>query len=65
MIKIANGPIDKYLRLTGKTDATFDVALKSGDAAATSVFAAEAVYSAIQDLIQTIENSASVGDEAR
>jgi len=56
IIMTAGGPIDEYLRATGKDKATFDAEVKRGDPSATSIFAAEVLYKAISDLTQTMEN---------
>jgi hypothetical protein len=58
IIMTSGGPIDEYLRATGKDRATFDTDLKRGDPNATSIFAAEVIYKALSDLIQTVENIA-------
>lgn len=56
LIPTHGGPISEYLKMANKTQATFDNEVRRGDPAAASVFAAEVVFGAIQDLIQTIEN---------
>jgi hypothetical protein len=57
-----NGPIDEYLRVTGKTIEVFQADLKKGDPATASIFAAEILYKSIQDLTVAIENIPSTDD---
>ena len=52
----SGGPIDEYLRATGKDKKAFDAEIKKGDPNATSIFAAEVIYKAISNLIETVEN---------
>jgi hypothetical protein len=56
IMMIAGGPIDEYLRLTGKDIKTFDTEIKRGDTNATSIFASEMIYKAVSNLIETVEN---------
>jgi hypothetical protein len=55
LIATHNGPLDEYLRATGKPRESFEAELKRGDPAAASIFAAEVLFGAVQDLIMTIE----------
>jgi len=52
----ADGPIDRFLRVTGKTREEFERALKAGDVGAVSLFGSETVFSAVSDLIVAVEN---------
>ena len=52
----ADGPINRYLQATDKKREAFDEALQRGDPAATSIFAAEVLFGAIQHLKRTIED---------
>ncbi len=49
------GPIDQYLKMTGKMQDTFHGEVRSGDPAAVSVFAAEIVFNAVLQLTEAVE----------
>jgi hypothetical protein len=52
----AGGPIDEYLRATGKTKEMFDAAVIRGDPATTSIFAAEVICKEISALTVDVES---------
>lgn len=53
---LMNGPLSEYLKATGKAREQFDAELRSGNPAATSIFAAEMIVKAIADLTVSVEN---------
>jgi hypothetical protein len=57
MVVTQNGPVGQYLKATGKTSEDFKADLQKGDPAAASIFSAELLFSAIHDLIRTVESS--------
>jgi len=60
MVTNSNGPVDQYLRETGKTREAFEAELKSGNPGTASIFAAEVLFGAIQDLIQAMLRTKAV-----
>ena len=50
-----DGPLSKYLSITGKTRDTFLAEVRSGVPAAVTVFTAESLYQALHDVIVAVE----------
>lgn len=53
-----DGPLQKWLAITGKKIDDFRKLIQEGDPAATSILGAETIFSAIRDLQQTVEAQA-------
>ena len=56
MITNQQGPVSKFLQATGKSREQFEADLRSGEPYAASIFAADVLFGAIQDLATAIEN---------
>jgi hypothetical protein len=57
-----DGPIEGFLRATGKTREAFDADLKRGDPATAAIFAGEVLFGAMKQLIRTIEGLQNSGN---
>ena len=55
MERSAKGPISRYLELTGESHVQFLQDAQKGDQNAVTIFAAEAVYDGLQDLMYYME----------
>lgn len=58
MVRSQNGPVAQYLKVMGQDASWFEGQLKSGDPAATSVFAMEAAVDALRGIEIVLESLA-------